>query len=198
MGPLLSGVFGFCFCFGFLLSVEFVLGRLLIRDLQLMTVSLIPLLPPIWDIDLRLELQMWLVWPTKLRYLNPFQLEFGLSLKHTYLTEANMNPVRMAIKQMGRAVGRSLRTVFGAPAPSRLIDSFAGSWTGVGTVFDYPSCSVDVPWPDGVYTSGRALISSHFVGDTHLVVGTVYEAAQSPSFRDPLGITQDSAAFCCG
>lgn len=112
------------------------------------------------------------------------------SLTETHLTEANMNPVRMAIKQMGRAVGRSLRTVFGAPAPSRHIDSFAGSWTGVGTVCDYPSCSVDVPWSDGVYTSGRALISSHFVGDTHLVVGTVYEAAQSPSFRDPLGITQ--------
>ena len=34
------------------------------------------------------------------------------------------------------------------------------------------------------------MISTHFVGSTPLVVGTVYGAAQSPTFRDPLGITQ--------
>eukprot|EP00435_Cladocopium_sp_Y103_P067936 s1011_g30.t1 len=126
------------------------------------------------------------------------------SLTETHLTAVNMNPVRMAIKQMGRAVGRSLRTVFGAPAPCRTVDSSAGTWTGVCTVSDYPSASVEIPWPDGIFASGRVLVSSHFVGATHLVVGTVYGAAQSPSFRDPLGITQsllravaDEVVFNC-
>lgn len=112
------------------------------------------------------------------------------SLTETHLTAAGMDPIRIAIKQMGRAVGRSLRTLFGAPAPSRTVDSQAGSWTGVCTVSDFPCATVPVQWPDGVFTSGRALVTSHFVGGTHLVVGTVYGAAQSPSFRDPLAITQ--------
>ena len=112
------------------------------------------------------------------------------SLTETHLTAASMCPTQATIKQMGRAVGRSLRTVFGAPAPSRTVDSQAGTWTGVCTMSDFPCNSVTVGWPDGVFTSGRTLVSSHYVGSTHLVVGTVYGAAQSPSFRDPLGITQ--------
>ena len=70
------------------------------------------------------------------------------------------------------------------------MDSNAGTWTGVCAVSGFPCHAVDIPWPDGVYTSGRTLISTHFVGSTPLVVGTVYGAAQSPTFRDPLGITQ--------
>eukprot|EP00435_Cladocopium_sp_Y103_P054136 s1486_g17.t1 len=91
---------------------------------------------------------------------------------------------------MGRSVGRSLRMVFGAPAPARSIESAAGTWTGVCALSDFPCSSVSVDWPDGVFQCGRTLISSHYVGSTHVVVGTIYGAAQSPTFRNPLEITQ--------
>ena len=112
------------------------------------------------------------------------------SLTETHLTAAGMDPVRSAMKQMGRAVGRTIRPVFGAPAPNRTVDSHAGTWTGVCAMSDVPCASVPVNWPDGVFSSGRTQISSHFIGGTHLVVGTVYGAAQSPTFRDPLGVTR--------
>lgn len=113
------------------------------------------------------------------------------SLTETHLTEAGAGFVKMAAKQMGRAVGRSVRSLYGAPAPSRTVDSSAGTWTGVCVLSDFPCMPVGIDWLDGVFTSGRTLISSHFVGETPVVVGTLYGAAQSPSFRDPLGITQE-------
>lgn len=111
-------------------------------------------------------------------------------LTETHLTQQAMKPTQMAIKQMGRAVGRHVRTIYGAPAPSRTVDSYAGTWTGVCTLSDFPCHAVDVPWPEGVFTSARTMISSHFVGGSHLILGTLYGVAQSPSYKDPLTLTR--------
>eukprot|EP00438_Fugacium_kawagutii_P008244 Skav226263 [mRNA] locus=scaffold2708:168741:173468:+ [translate_table: standard] len=91
---------------------------------------------------------------------------------------------------MGRAAGRHVRSLFGAPAPSRTVDSQSGTWTGVATVSDYPCAVVPVDWSPGVFDCGRTLLSSHFVGPLHVVVGSLYGFAQSPSHRDPLGATR--------
>lgn len=112
------------------------------------------------------------------------------TLSETHLTDSGMRSARGSIRRMGRAVGRNTRCLFGAPAPPRTLDSHAGSWTGVAVLSDFPCATPSVDWPPGVFTSGRTLISSHFIGSLHLVVGSVYGVAQSPTFRDPLGATR--------
>ena len=68
-------------------------------------------------------------------------------LKH--LTAANMNPVRIAIKQMGRL---AVRCELCLEHP--LLHALLILWQERGlecTVSDYASSAVDVPWPDGIY-----------------------------------------------
>lgn len=106
------------------------------------------------------------------------------TLSETHLTDDGIKCARSMI------AGRNTRSLYGAPAPPRTLDSHAGAWTGVATVSDFPCAVVPVDWSPGVFTSGPTLISSHNVGPLHLVVGSLYGVAQSPSHRDPLGATR--------
>ena len=87
--------------------------------------------------------------------------------------------------------GRQLRALFGGPAPARALGSNAGSWIGVGLMTDFPSQPLAVDWPDGMFDTGRVMAATTYVGPTPVVVSVVYGAAQSPTFRNPLGITQE-------
>ena len=117
-------------------------------------------------------------------------LDSGLwGLTETHLTYEGMKGVKSALKGFGLSQGRLLRPVFGAPAPARAVGSDAGSWTGVGLLADFPTQPLNVEWPPAVFETGRVLAATSFVGQTPILQAVVYGAAQSPTFRDPLGLT---------
>ena len=112
------------------------------------------------------------------------------SLTETHLTEPGFRFIRKAFAAHGKDSQRSIRLQFGAPAPSRTVDSQSGTWTGVCTVSDFPAQALTSELEPDIFQCGRTLISSHHVGHVNVVVGTVYGVAQSPTFRDPLSLTR--------
>ena len=112
------------------------------------------------------------------------------SLTETHLTDPGSRSIRKAFAAQSKLTQRMIRLHFGAPAPSRTIDSSAGTWTGVCTVSDFPAQTLTSELEPDIFQCGRTLITSHHVGHVNVVVGTVYGVAQSPTFRDPLALTR--------
>eukprot|EP00435_Cladocopium_sp_Y103_P046541 s344_g13.t1 len=117
-------------------------------------------------------------------------LDSGIwGLTETHLTLEGTLAARSALKGCGYHQGRNLRLLTGAPAPARTVDSHAGTWTGVGLLSDFPCQVLDLSWPSLVYETGRVMAATTYVGQAPITQAVVYGPAQSPTFRDPLGIT---------
>eukprot|EP00438_Fugacium_kawagutii_P022674 Skav224898 [mRNA] locus=scaffold1112:405811:407437:+ [translate_table: standard] len=118
-------------------------------------------------------------------------LPYGLwGLTETQLTEGGQRRAKSAMRQCASLERPAPRMVFGAGAPSRTVNSDAGTWTGVGFLSDFPIHSLPVCWPGTEYDCGRVMVSSACVGATQLISAVIYGFAQSPSHTDPLGKSQ--------
>ena len=119
-------------------------------------------------------------------------LDAGIwGLTETHLTLDGFKAVRSTLKLLGRQQGRNLRFVAGAPAPARSLNSRSGTWTGVAVASDFPCHAFNAQWPSLTFETGRIQAVTSYVGQTPIVMATVYGAAQSPTFRDPLAITEE-------
>lgn len=126
------------------------------------------------------------------------KLSLAASLPHgvwgyteTHLTSDQMPMARGVIRRHGRDAQRNLGCVFGAPAPPRSVNSSAGTWTGVCNVADFPPVPVPLCSTGIDFDRSRLLVATHFIGQLSLTCATLYGAAQSPTFRDPLQITHE-------
>ena len=77
---------------------------------------------------------------------------------------------------------RNLRSCLGAPAPYRPGSTVCGAWTGVLNFGDCPIRHVPCVWPSGEFASGRALMSTSFVGGLEIAAATVYCPPKGPTF----------------
>ena len=96
-----------------------------------------------------------------------------------------------ALKFQGRQRGRQIRTVYGAPAPTRTLTSSAGTWTGVFQMTDFPIRELTCDWEGAEFLSGRVVLSTTYVGPLQITGGTIYGPAQSPTFKQPLRMTRE-------
>ena len=104
----------------------------------------------------------------------------GVSLvSETQLSAATQKSCRGQLACLGRSNNRQVRTHFGAPAPLRAQSAWAGGWTGVATMSDFPSRPVRVPWPPGVYNTGRVAIAQHHIHSMPLLTAVVYGVPRS-------------------
>lgn len=78
--------------------------------------------------------------------------------------------------------GRLVRAHFGAPAALRAGSAWAGTWTGVATISDFVSRPVTLPWKAHEYTSGRVLVTQHFVQGVCLTKAVIYGYPTSPTW----------------
>ena len=100
----------------------------------------------------------------------------------TQLSAFTQRSAAKALRASARAVGRVLRPHFGAPAPLRSRSSWAGSWTGVACLSDFPSKSLAIDWPPDLWTSGRVLATQHFIGPSILTVISLYGLPRGPTW----------------
>eukprot|EP00438_Fugacium_kawagutii_P018121 Skav206112 [mRNA] locus=scaffold3597:189852:194876:+ [translate_table: standard] len=82
--------------------------------------------------------------------------------------------------------GGCVHSTFGAPAAFRAGSSHAGTWTGV---LSYGPCllrSVALPWPSGVFESGRVLMTAANIFGLEIVAATVYLPPRGPTYPNAL------------
>ena len=88
--------------------------------------------------------------PSGLRGKEAALLEHGSGvylIAETQLSAVTQKSCQGQISALGRASGKHWRTHFGEAAQLRANSDWAGAWTGVATVSEFPSCGIRVQWP---------------------------------------------------
>ena len=111
-------------------------------------------------------------------------------LVETHATKRQQCALQGKLKAISRSQDRLLRSTLGHPAPLRPGSQHAGSWTGVLSFGDLPLKEIPIPWPDGVHSSGRVLISVGVVGGLELSIATVYCPPKGPTYPQAQKISE--------
>ena len=125
--------------------------------------------------------------PGGLRNKEELLLEWGpgiWALSETQLSAVTQMTCTKTLHSKAKALHRQLRIHHGAAAPLRTSSTWAGSWTGVTQVSDYPSTTLAAPWTEGAFATGRLHIVQHVVNGQPITVCNVYGFASSPLFPD--------------
>lgn len=123
--------------------------------------------------------------PTGLRGKEGHLIDLGPGIhacSETQLSSVTQPSCARQLKSLARTAARNLRVHFGAPAPLRSNSDWAGSWTGVAVISDYPSFEVHLPYSEE-RACGRLLTTRHLIGSFSLLHVTVYGF---PPGRGPL------------
>eukprot|EP00438_Fugacium_kawagutii_P034912 Skav206373 [mRNA] locus=scaffold834:175796:187689:- [translate_table: standard] len=111
------------------------------------------------------------------------ELDVGIwTMAETQLSTQSMRPSAGRFRAGGRNMNRAVRPLFSAGAPLRTGSSWAGSWSGVATIADWPSARLNLVWPQEHWSSARVLVSRHWIGQYPIVVGGFYGFAQGPTW----------------
>ena len=130
--------------------------------------------------------------PSGLRNKESQVIEWGPGihcLSETQYSEPTFRAAKRSIVCQGRQQDRLLRVYAGHPAALRPNSSWAGTWTGVATVSDFPSRPVQIPWEDGAFFTGRVQLTQHYVGPLCVTVGNLYGFPKGPTYPDALSRT---------
>ena len=129
--------------------------------------------------------------PSGLRGKEATLLEHGRGIfliSETQLSVSTQKTCRGRVTAFGQASDRRLRTHFGQAAPLRANSDWAGSWTGVACISDFPSRQVQVQWPQHTFDTGRVAVVQNHVGPLPLLTAIVYgvprSQAHSNAFED--------------
>ena len=123
--------------------------------------------------------------PGGLRQKEQSLLELGpgiWSLAETQLSATTFKTSSQILRKEARLQNREVRLHGGSPAPLRVGSSWAGSWTGFAVLADVPTATLDIPWPNEHWTSGRVLITRHWANQLPISIGTFYGFAQGPTW----------------
>ena len=104
------------------------------------------------------------------------------TFSETHLSSITQGTASRALKASARDHGRLVRPHHGAPAPLRSRSSWAGTHTGVLCLSDHKSQTLNIAWPDEMWTSGRVLATQHFVGDLTFTVISLYGFPRGPTW----------------
>lgn len=103
-------------------------------------------------------------------------------MTETHLSQATMKSAALTFRIGGRAMNREVRSLFSAPAPLSIGSTWAGTWSGVATISDWPSTKLEIPWPQDHWESARVLVSRHWIGQIPVVIGGFYGYSQGPTW----------------
>ena len=104
------------------------------------------------------------------------------TLTETQLSFATMRTTAGVFRSLGNNSNRAIRPLFSAEAPLRPGSTWAGAWSGVATISDFPAASLQIPWPAEHWSSARVLLTRHWVHGTPVVVGGFYGFTQGPTW----------------
>ena len=101
--------------------------------------------------------------------------EIGIHcLSETQLSSVTMPTCKRTLQHLGKDQHRCIRVVSWAPAPLRAHSTWAGAWTGVLSISDWPAREVSIVWPDGLYETGRLQVVQHCIPGLPLLVANIY------------------------
>lgn len=95
--------------------------------------------------------------PSGLRQKEDILLGLGpgiWALSETQLSQQTLKTSSGILRRAAQKLNRQVRFHSGAPAPLRQGSNWAGKWTGVATISDVPSMTLEVPWPLEHWNSG--------------------------------------------
>ena len=84
------------------------------------------------------------------------------TLTETQLSQITTKSTARTLRSGGHKLHRNIRAHVSHPAPLRHGSQWAGRWTGICTTSDWPSTSLQVPWPDEHWK--LAVSCSHDIG----------------------------------
>ena len=130
--------------------------------------------------------------PSGLRQKELHAVELGPGIwgfSETQLTAYTQRTCSWRLRQLARQADRHLRVHMGAPARTRANSEWAGSWSGVATISDFPSQPVHLPWLQEEFTSGRILTTRHLVHGMPFLNTTLYGFPKGPTYPQALSLT---------
>ena len=113
----------------------------------------------------------------------------------TQLSSYTQRSSAKAIRALARENSRVIRPFFGAPAPLRSRSTWAGSWTGVACLSDFPGKKLEIEWPPDLWASGRVLATQHFIGSSVLTVVSLYGLPRGPTWPAAASMMADILEF---
>lgn len=99
----------------------------------------------------------------------------------TQLSHVTQSTCAQQFRWLAKEQSRLVRVHFGAPAPLRTRSEWAGSWTGVATVSDFPSQEILLPYSTE-RSCGRILTTRHFIGRFSVLHSVVYGFPPGPTW----------------
>ena len=131
---------------------------------------------PLWDIK-----PLWL----RRKELHACELGVGVwCFSETQLSEITQKSCSQQIKSLARQAHRDVRVYTGAPVQTRVNSAWAGTWSGVAVVSDFPGRTLALPYAGSEYDSGRVLVTQHFINDVPVTLVTVYWFPRGPTRPD--------------
>lgn len=103
-------------------------------------------------------------------------------MTETQLSVVTTKHSARSFRSGGQKLQRHVRPHFSHPAPLRQGSQWAGKWTGVSTVSDWPSTTLTLPWPEEHWNTGRVLLTRHWIGQLPVTIGGFYGFAQGPTW----------------
>ena len=135
--------------------------------------------------------------PTGLRNKEIQALNTGnsiISFSETQLSRQTQKSCAARLRHVAQAQNRNLRIHLGCPVSVRSTSQWAGTWSGVATLSEVPSCEVMLPY-NGERECGRALATRHTIGSFSLLNVVIYGFPAGPSWPQHKTLTQDLLAL---
>ena len=78
----------------------------------------------------------------------------------------------------------------GAPVATRTTSTWAGTWSGVSTISDFPSQELSLPYINE-RDCGRMLTTRHMIGQTAVTNMVIYGFPKGPTWPNALRLTEE-------
>ena len=125
--------------------------------------------------------------PSGLRRKELHACELGVgvwSFSETQLSGVTQRSCTNQIKSIARQAQRDVRVLHGAPVQTRVNSSWAGTWSGVSVISDFACRPVSLPFHGDEFSSGRLLVSQHFISNVPVMLVSVYGFPKGPTWPD--------------
>eukprot|EP00435_Cladocopium_sp_Y103_P044883 s401_g12.t1 len=111
------------------------------------------------------------------------------SISESQLSQHTQKSCAGQLRQIASQQHRNLRIHMGAPVSTRSTSSWAGTWSGVMSISDYPSQELSLPYV-GERECGRSLTTRHMIGNLAVTNTVIYGYPRGPTWPDALGLTE--------
>ena len=129
--------------------------------------------------------------PSGLRSKEGHVIDLGPGIhacSETQLSYVTQPSCAQQFRLLAKEQSRMVRVHMGAPAPLRTRSEWAGSWTGVATISDFPSQEIMLPYASE-RSCGRVLTTRHFLGHLSVVHAVVYGFPPGPTWPQAKSLT---------